>query len=283
MASVLGITLFREKTTVHKFTFDTPSEGGQAAMSIRSNRIAMMLKSADISETVVVRGQNIPCTLRAAAMVFEQFSRNPFAFRSEAGIDWAAKWDQRLSSYERQYVPETWVSIHHDGKALFSTATSRQIDAIEALAQGGDVNEQIVRRVSQSLFGRDEEFVVQHDSQTAVVFTPFSSYHRAAILERRGGRTGSFAVSVHHPPKPKKGVRYDTFIHFCADLIEAVNVRMFLERIKAMIEENRISGPPVTPAQVQSAMARRKELVTYVNAFERANKVSYRPERPELF
>ncbi|MCA1941520.1 MAG: hypothetical protein LDL26_11020 [Caenispirillum bisanense] len=283
MASVLGITLFREKTTVHKFSFDTASEGGQAAMSIRSNRIAMVLKSADVNETVVVRGQNIPCTLRAAAMVYEVFSRNPFAFRNEAGTDWTAKWDQRLSSYERQFVPETWVSIHHNGQTLFSTNTSKQIDAIEALAQGGDVNEQIVRRVSQTLFGRDEEFVVQHDSQTAVVFTPFSSYHRAAILERRGGRTGSFAASVHHPPKPKKPVRYDTFIHFCADLIEAVNVRMFLERIKAMIEENRISGPPVTPAQVQGAMSRRKELVTFVNAFERANKVSYRPERPELF
>ncbi|GAA0576121.1 hypothetical protein [Caenispirillum bisanense] len=283
MASVIGITLFREKTTVHKFTFDLPSEGGQAAMSIRSNRIAMMLKSGDISETVVVRGQNIPCTLRAAAMVYDAFSRNPFIFSKDEPEDWAPRWDQRMSSYERQFVPETWVSIHHNGRTLFSTNTSRQIDAIEALAQGGDVNEQIVRRVSQTLFGKDEEFVVQHDSQTAVVFTPFSSYHRAAILERRGGRTGSFAVSVHHPPKPKKPVRYDTFIHFCADLIEAVNVRMFLDRIKAMIEENRISGPPITPAQVQGAMTRRKELVAFANAFERANKVSYRPERPDLF
>lgn len=283
MASVTGITLFREKTTVHKFSFEPSEEGSQAAMSIRSNRIAMMLKSADISETVVVRGQNIPCTLRAGAMVFEQFSRNPLIFRREDTVDWGEKWEARLSSYERQFVPETWVSIHHNGRTLFSTNTSKQIDALEALAQGGDINEEIVRRVSQALFGRDEEFVVQHDSQTAVVFTPFSSYHRAAILERRGGRTGSFAVSVHHPPKPKKGVRYDTFIHFCADLIEAVNVRMFLERIKAMVEENRMAGPPITPAQVQSAMGRRKELVAFINAFERANKVSYRPERPELF
>lgn len=78
-------------------------------------------------------------------------------------------------------------------------------------------------------------------------------------------------------------MRFDTFIHFCADLIEAVNVRMFLERVKAMVEENRISGPPITPAQVQAAMDRRRALVTYINAFERANKVSYRPERPELF
>ncbi|WP_404380372.1 hypothetical protein [Caenispirillum salinarum] len=283
MASVTGITLFREKTTVHSFSFDAGSEGNAAAMSIRSNRIAMTLKAPDVTETVVVRGQNIPSTLRCAAMVVETFTRNPMVFRKDDAVDWAEKWENRQSSYERKFVPESWVSLHHAGNTLFSTNTSRHIDALEALAQGGDINEQLVRRVSQTLFGRDEEFVVQHDSQTAVVFTPFSSYHRAAILERRGGRTGSFAVSVHHPPKPKKNVRYDTFIHFCADLIEAVNVRMFLERIKAMVEENRISGPPITPAQVQAAMDRRRELVAYVNAFERANKVSYRPERPELF
>lgn len=283
MASVTGITLFREKTTVHKFSFDSDADAGQAAMSIRSNRIAMLLKANDVAETVVVRGQNIPCTLRAAAMVFEVFGRNPLVFRREEPVDWEDRWAKRLSGYERKFVPETWVSVHYNGRTLFSTSTSKQIDALEALAQGGDINEQIVRRVSQTLFGRDEELVVQHDSQTAVVFTPFSSYHRAAILERRGGRTGSFAVSAHHPPKPKKGVRYDTFIHFCADLIEAVNVRMFLERIKAMVEENRISGPPITPAQVQSAMDRRRELVAFINAFERANKISYRPERPELF
>lgn len=282
MASLTGITLFREKTTVHKFSFDAAAEATQTAMSIRSNRIAMTLKTPEVDETVVVRGQNIPCTLRAAAMVYGVFARNPLRFR-EGGTDWEDLWAHRLSTYEQKYVPEAWISIHHDGRTLYSTSTSTQIDALEALAQGGDINETIVRRVSQALFGRDEEFVVQHDSQTAVVFTPFSSYHRAAILERRGGRTGSFAVSAHHPAKPKKPVRYDTFIHFCADLIEALNVRMFLERIKAMVEENRISGPPITPAQVQAAMNRRRELVTYLNAFEHANKISYRPERPELF
>lgn len=283
MASVTGITLFREKTTVHSFSFDTGAEGNQVAMSIRSNRIAINLKAEDVNETVVVRGQNIPSTLRCAAMVVESFTRNPMIFSKENAVNWADKWTDRQSSYERKFVPESWVSIHHGGRTLFSTNTSRQIDALEALAQGGDINEQLVHRVSQALFGRDEEFAVQHDSQTAVVFTPFSSYHRAAILERRGGRTGSFATSVHHPPKPSKPVRFDTFIHFCADLIEAVNVRMFLERVKAMVEENRISGPPITPAQVQAAMDRRRALVTYINAFERANKVSYRPERPELF
>lgn len=167
-------------------------------MSIRSNRIAMSLKAKDVSETVVVRGQNIPATLRCAALVVETFTRNPMVFRRNERIDWADKWDRRMASYERKFVPESWVSIHHGGQTLFSTNTSRHIDALEALAQGGDINEDLVRRVSQTLFGRDEEFVVQHDSQTAVVFTPFSSYHRAAILERRGGRTGSFAVSA--PP-----------------------------------------------------------------------------------
>ncbi|GAB3450235.1 hypothetical protein GCM10027396_25810 [Insolitispirillum peregrinum] len=252
---------------------------------IRSNRVSMQLKADGFTENLVVRGQNIPSTLRLTSMVLERFNQNPAMF-SNLGTDttdWSELWKQRTSSYEKQFQRESWVSLHYEGETVFTTNPSNQIEEIERIALGGDVNDSTIREVTQRLLGEDADVVTQHDSQTAVVFTPFKDYHRAAILERRGGRTGSFAVSAHHPVKPKKPVRYSGFINFCADTIEALNLKVFLDRIKQMVEENRITGPVVTPAQVAGAMGRKRDLMQFIVAYERANKITYRPERPEFF
>jgi hypothetical protein len=198
-------------------------------------------------------------------------------------VDWAEMWKNRLSSYEKQFQPESWISLHYEGETIYTTNPSNQIEEMERIALGGDINDATIREVTTRLLGEDADVVTQHDSQTAVVFSPFKEYHRAAILERRGGRTGSFAVSAHHPAKPKKPVRYSGFINFCADTIEALNLKVFLDRIKQMIEENRISGPVITPAQVAGAMGRKRDLMQFIVAYERANKITYRPERPEFF
>ncbi len=289
MASVIsGITLFREKSTVHRFGFGGNHTDDDAVLSVRSNRITLPLKSGEITEQVVVRGQNVPATLRLTAMVMEQFNRNPTLFANESlnHSDWAELWKQRVSSYEKQFVPESWVSLHHDGQTLFTTNPSNQIDEIERLALGGDINDNLIRNASVRLLDGEEvdnDMVTQHDSQTAVVFTPFREYHRAAILDRRSGRTGSFAVSAHHPPKPGKPVRYSGFMEFCANTIEALNLKVFLDRIRQMVEENRVMGPPVSTQQVSGAMTRKKDLMQFIVAYERANKITYRPERPEFF
>ena len=281
MAVVLlsGITLFREKSTVHRFGFSGEHGENETVLSVRSNRISLTLKAGSISEDVVIRGQNIASTLRLTGVVIEQFSRNPALFSDMIThpTDWGEHWKSRLSSYEAQYMPESWVSLYHEGVTLFTTNPSTQIDEIERLAHGRELNDSVIRNAASNLIGGDDDIVTQHDSQTAVVFTPFKDYHRAAILERRGGRTGSFAVSAHHPPKPKKPVSYSGFINVCAELIEALTLRAFLDRVKQMVEENRLSGTPITPAQVAGAMGRKRDLMQFINSYERANRTTYRP------
>lgn len=286
MAAVISpITLFREKSTVQKFGFAGGQADDEPVLDVRSNRVTLSLKSGGIQETVVVRGQNIPGTLRLTALVIERFNRQPTLFSEEdySQTDWMELWAQRVSTYDKQFGGDAWVSLHHDGQTVFTTNPSTAIEEIETVARGGDVTDKVVRNAAYRILGSTEDVVTEHDSQTAVVITPFASYHRAAILERRGGRTGSFAVSAHHPPKPKKPVRYSGFINFCADIIEALNLKVFLDRVKQMVEENHMSGPGVTPAQVAGAMGRKRDLMQFIVGYERANKITYRPERPEFF
>jgi hypothetical protein len=236
------------------------------------------------AEPVVVRGQNIAGTLRLAAMVAERFLRDPAVFDPDNPYtpDWAGLWTRKTSAYEREFNQENWASLHVGGQTLFATRDSSPVTTIERFAEGADLDEQTLRTATTALFGdiAPDDIVVQHDSQTAVVITPFDTHLRAAILERKGGRTGSFAVSVRHAEQRR--LRPSTVMNFCADLIESFNLRQFLERAPTEGDGATLSMPGMMVAQIEAAKARRRELAQYIGGFELANRCQYRPERPEI-
>ena len=64
MLEIGNLTLYREKSTVHRFSELADSEGEEGILEIRSNRITIPLKLADTTYNCVVRGQNMSSTLR---------------------------------------------------------------------------------------------------------------------------------------------------------------------------------------------------------------------------
>jgi hypothetical protein len=284
MATIGPITLYREKSVIHRF--GERSQRGESetpTFVLRSNRLTMDVSSQSHSDTIVVRAHSVAGTLRMAAVVAERFLRDPEAFEPENAYppDWAALWDRKLPTYDRKFNQNAWTSLHIGGNTVFATTDSPPIEAIERMARGADLDERTVKAAMLSLFGRVSaaEIVVQHDSQTAVVVTPFSGYLRAAVLERKEGRTGSFSISVHHAKTRK--VTTPEVLNFCADLIESTNLRQFLERAPGN-GGSPANAPEHLHLQIEAALARRRELAQFVDGFENANKVQYRPERPDL-
>ncbi|MCA0201694.1 MAG: hypothetical protein LCH56_12800, partial [Proteobacteria bacterium] len=151
----------------------------------------------------------------------------------------------------------------------------------EALAAGDDVTDAIISEAAANIIGALEDLVVEHDTQTAFVFSAFPTYLRAAILERRDRKTGSYAISAYHP-SPQRPVRLSHFISFCADMAEALTHKSFLDRVQELIATNTIGNAGITPALVQATRNRRRDLTQQIESFESANKVVYRPERPSL-
>ena len=283
MSEIGNLTLFREKSTVHRFVELGEDDTDEPVLEIRSNRLAIPLKLADTTYHCVVRSQNMPSALRLTGLIIDQFWRDPSMVHNAANIDWDSRWIRRLSTYEADYNPDNWVSVHLEGEPVFSTGEEIMdvIHEIESLAAGGDVNDAIIMEASSNVVGALEDLVVEHDSQTAYVFTPFSAYHRAAVLERKGGKTGSFAVSAYHPT-PKKPVRLSFFLGFTADILEALTVTAFLERVQNMVNDNSIGSTKITPAQIAAARNRKRDLMQQISGFEKAYKVTYRPERPSF-
>lgn len=279
-----SLTLFREKSLVFRLG-NGPKD--PPVFELRSNRLTMTMKAGQRSDDVVVRGRTVPSTLRMAAIVADSYARQPTIFSKENHDqhDWKGLWLTRQNPYERRFMPDSWVSLHTRDETLFTTNPLPAVDILERLARGNDLGEKMVHQAAAELLNETnlEDLIVQHDSQTAFVFTPFKEYLRAAVLERREGRTGSFSASVYHPAKPEPPVSAAAFIGFCADISEAIQIRAFHERVKSSLDGGRAASTRNLAAQVEAAMARRKDVMQFIVAFERANKVTWRPERPAFF
>lgn len=229
-----------------------------------------------------MRGQNIPETMRMAAVVVDEIRRDANVLKDPDATDWESLWRRKVSKFENDYNRQNWVSVHLAGECVFMGGEGRDgIAEVEALAMGEEVTEAIVTEAAANVLGALEDLMVEHDSQTAVVFTPGAAYHRAAILERRDRKTGAFSVSAHHP-SPQKPVRLSAFVSFCADINEALTHKAFLDRVQELIAENALAGTNITPALTQATRNRRRELIEAVERFEEIAKVSYRPERPNF-
>ena len=73
MTEIGTITLYREKSVVHRVEELNEDDGGATppALIMRSNRITIPVKTAMSTIMAVVRGQNVPGTMRMAAVVVD--------------------------------------------------------------------------------------------------------------------------------------------------------------------------------------------------------------------
>lgn len=286
MVEIGTVTLYRENSVVHKFTAlsEDDSDDDEPVLSLRSNRVTIPIKTKMSNVMIVVRGQNIPSTMRMTSVVVDEVRRDADVIHEAAEFDWDSMWRRKVSKYEADYNQENWVSLHVGGELAYASREGEEASAIaevELLTDNADVTEDIVMEAASNVLGALEDLAVEHDSQTAFVFTPFTAYHRAAILERRDRRTGSFAVAVYHP-SPQKPVRLSHFISFCADMTEALTHKSLLDRVQEMAAGDADDRSAFKPAFVQATRNRRRDLVEVIENFEKANKVVYRPERPSF-
>src|SRR5437868_15300404 len=99
-----NITLYREKSIVYRFVDnddDAPRE--EPVMELRSNRVTIPVKTKLSTVSVVVRGQNIPGTMRMAAIVLDEVRRDPNVLNDGGSVDWHGSWERKVSKYERDY------------------------------------------------------------------------------------------------------------------------------------------------------------------------------------
>ncbi len=135
MVEIGTLTLFREKSVVHSFgALDEEGQRDIPVLTLRSNRITIPVKTKISTVMAIVRGQNIPGTMRMAAVVVEEIRRDPNILQDAGSFDWENMWRRKVSKYELDYNPENWVSLHIGGEQIFSSrednAAIEQVDQV---------------------------------------------------------------------------------------------------------------------------------------------------------
>lgn len=283
MIDIGNITLYREKSTVHRFTHSGASSGDETVLNVLSNRAVIPIKTQVDNFIAVVRGFSVPAAMRMAAVAIDEFRRDEGLLYDPTALDWSSQWQRRQSAYDSDYNRDAWVSLHLSGKLAFISKDGVEPSIeIERVAAGRDITEAIVLEATKAMIGPGGDLAVEHDSQTAFVFATFPGYHRASIIERQGRRVGQYTITVHHPA-PTKQIRMSHFINFCADMNDLLTFKGFMARVQQLTATKQIDSSGITPTQVAAARNRRRDLVEAVEEFEKTNKVIYRPERPNLF
>src|SRR4051812_14070792 len=103
-----NVTLYREKSVVHKFAGLSEDDGSREipVLTLRSNRITIPVKTKVSTIQVIVRGQNIPGTMRMASVVVDEIRRDAGVLQDARTVDWESLWRRRISRFEMDYNPE---------------------------------------------------------------------------------------------------------------------------------------------------------------------------------
>src|ERR1700760_2853047 len=137
MAEIGTVTLYREKSVVHKFARLGADEGGEniPVLTLGSNRFRLPVRQKINTIMVIVRGQNIPGTMRMVSVVIDEIRRDPQALSDPRAIDWETFWRRKVSKFENDYNPQNWVSLHVGGDMVFASDENRAALAqVEAIA-----------------------------------------------------------------------------------------------------------------------------------------------------
>lgn len=273
-------TLVREKITLTETPAGSFAGDMAVATVVRSNRVVLKLDGPVTSETVVVRAQTMPLTLRMAGKILFSYFKSGLFLRRAEPFDWQGAWDSLLSSHDVRFSPRLWCAVYINGKRVYASADMPFVDIIEETAQGGDDYDSAVSKTRRVLHERGQVTDIDHANKVAAVFTEAKGQLRVGVIQRAAGKDKTFNFIV------SGGEVYSRVVQgfmAAAAFIEAIDIRYYMRDMqKSLARGTVVKGDPAL-ARFYSAPERLTELRKSVQAFEAHFDVNYRPEKPEVF
>ncbi|CAA6603485.1 conserved hypothetical protein [Rhodospirillaceae bacterium LM-1] len=276
MASV-SITLFREKTVIV-----ARSQGQEEVLAtVKSNRILLPLGNKLRRETMIVRGRNLSDTLRFASLVIAEARRSSSLLDRDHPVDWKRLWHSSTLLQGAKPENDSWGAVFGNGSALFLPSPCPHIEILErhAAANGGYIDEVVLKSAAAELGGHECDVKILHASKAAVVTTLDDTGFRCAVQIRTKGAESAFSFSV---PAKEKGVHFGTVLELAAHYVEGHNTSVFLEKVRGMVEAKQVVGSNITARDIESAIERRRALKRLIVNFEQDTSIRYRPDRPKF-
>lgn len=275
----LNSSLLREKFIINEISEDASN---RLSLTVRSNRLPILLGTGENTpESFVVRAYNMHTCVRFAAAIVKEFSKFGPIMSRNPPLKWDVIWnDTVLSSYERQYSPDIWCSIYHNGKIVFSYGQYHSfLDVIEKCDTVTKQNYEKCLQVAEDTFKKAGKPVkIIYESNVALVAGIEKQQARSGMVIRSLERNTTFNFYV----KAEEKIFIDPaqILYVSAAFLEGVQLAYFvgynLEKMRLGIIE------PYTDEhrKMKGAQQRLLKLDAEINAFENKHSVRYRPERP---
>ena len=166
----IDTSLLREKFVIHEKTVYVEDKG----LEIRcpSTRMQIDLQAGELPvETFIVRTHNMHgCARMVARIILDYEKKGPILSRLK-DINWKELWNASVSDYERNYNPQRWVCIYHNGKILFQDGEHHAfLDVIEKcdVLNKGDYDKSI--DMAEDAFHQNgKDVTIRYDSNVALV------------------------------------------------------------------------------------------------------------------
>lgn len=275
-------SLLREKFVIHN-----PKAGKKEDRAIiaLANRFVVDLVNPgkDITETYIVRGQNMHSVIRMAARLILDFDNGgPIANRKDP-YDWEKVWDSLVNDYEHAYNPQRWIAVYKDGKRVFSDGELHPIlDMIEVCDQSNENDYDYAIPMAEKLLKENgQDLGIEHDANVALSVNFEDNEGRLGIILRGSNKTTTFSFAAK-PKQQNQAIHIPQCLGAAAAFLEGVQLAFLVGMNMEKIRLNIIERFSKEEKQTKDGRLRLNRLSTEISNMEAAFEVRYRPEKPEF-
>lgn len=280
-------TLLREKFVIRDAMAgkDAYKHDSEPVIAL-SNRIALPLVSKDgkVTETIVVRAQNMHSCARMAARIVQEFQETGPVLNRKVPFDWKYAWLSITKGYETSFNPNRWVAIYSKGRVIYEDGEQKRhpfLDIIEQCETRNPDNYERAVAVAEDAFRQAGKVVnIEHDSNIALVLNSSPEETRCGIIVRGPSRTMTFNFIAK--PRGGRAVKISQCLSVAAAFLEGIQLAFQAGMIKQKQIYEMIEIGSLEAEKGREASHKLGRLNGAIQQFENLAEVVYRPERPDF-
>ncbi len=280
-------TLLREKFIIRDAIAQRgPRREAAPPVIALSNRIVLPMVSEDgsVSETLIVRAQNMHSCARMAARILQEFQDTGSILDRATPFDWRYAWLSITKGFETKFNPQRWVAVYHKGRVVYEDGETERhafLDIIEQCDARNKSDYEKAVSVAEDAFKQAGKLVtIEHDSNVALVLTTEGEEVRCGVIVRGPNRTMTFNFTAK--PRGGRRVKISQCLSVSAAFLEGVQLAFQVGMIRQKEVFEMLDPGSAEAARGRESSQKLARLNGAIQQFENLAEVTYRPERPNF-
>ena len=274
-------TLLREKFTIS----DNDSSNNTSLVAL-SNRIACPLynRKGELVEEYIIRGQTIYSCARMLSRLIQAFHVGGSLLNRTKDFKWDRVWDACTSDYEKEYNPDKWIAVYHNGRIIFEDGMRHPfVDMIEKFAYSNTKHpyEDSLKQAEEAFKQTGKNLSVYHEANVALIINVTNNNIRCGTILRSANKTTTFSFTASIP-KEDKFTSMAPFISAAAAHTEAVQICFIIGALTAKEMNGEIERGSKDSKKLRQARQRLAIIQSELSNMETSFKINYRPEKPNF-